>query len=50
MLRLASNTTPAVEGMNRKAHRRSTPAYQEYLEATSGSANLLAATIAAFTG
>ena len=45
---LASNTTAAIEHLNKNPHRLNTAAYQEYLEAISDSANNLAATIADF--
>jgi len=46
---LASNTTTAIEALNRNPRQLSTPAYEEYLEAINDSASNLAATIADFT-
>lgn len=46
---LASNTTTAIEALNKNPRQVGTPAYQEYLEAIDDSANNLAATIGDFT-
>ncbi len=46
---LASNTTSAIEALNKNPRQLSTPAYQEYLEAINDSAHNLAAIIADFT-
>ncbi len=45
---LASNTTAAIERLNKNPRRLNTPDYQNYLEAIADSANNLAATITDF--
>ncbi len=46
---LASNTTTAIEALNKNPRHVNTQAYQEYLEAIYDSANNLASTVADFT-